>query len=122
MLIANSRYIGVSLWNKTKRLVFASTNGKSASSKLPYENAIISEKDGENALLLTGLENPLFKPLSVEFDTNIDLWTQEEINDYLYKYFTVRDKKSGSSYDIYINDISLPLTKKSKQNWNALLR
>ncbi len=122
MLIANSRYIGVSLWNKTKRLVFASTNGKSASSKLPYENALISEKNGENALLLTGLENPLFKPLSVEFDTNIDLWTQEEINDYLYKYFTVRDKKSGSSYDIYINDISLPLTKKSKQNWNALLR
>ena len=58
----------------------------------------------------------------MEFDTNIDLWTQEEINDYLYKYFTVRDKKSGSSYDIYINDISLPLTKKSKQNWNALLR
>ena len=122
MLIANSRYIGVSLWNRTKKLIFASTDGKTASSKLPYEDLWINEADGENALLLAGLQNPLFKPLSVEFDTNIDLWTQEEISDYLYKYFTVNDKKSGSSYDIYINDISLPLTKRSKQNWNALLK
>lgn len=119
-LIANSRYLGVSVYNLPKELTFISTDRKAdETTTVQGESASVTENDGSDATLVAGLSNPLFVPETVKFDS-IGRMTKSEIEDRKHKYFSVVDKKCNIMHNIYINDISLPLTEGKIVSWIGL--
>lgn len=109
-IIANSKYIGVSLFGLTKELEYVSTDRFSnISTRIEGESVAVAENVGDSAVLVAGLSAPYFLPETIEFETT-GLMTRTEILALRHKYFTINEK-FGSVYKYYINDISLPLTK-----------
>ena len=109
-IIANSKYIGVSLFGLTKELEYVSTDRFSnISTRIEGESVAVAENVGDSAVLVAGLSTPYFLPETIEFETT-GLMTRAEILALRHKYFTIEDKFNGG-YNYYINDISLPLTK-----------
>jgi hypothetical protein len=125
MLMANAAYLGISVWKKTKALVFISTDRNASVRTLcPWETTYASGVTENNALtgqpLSTLMATPLFLPETVSFDTAQKLWTLDAINDNLYKYFTFTDKKTLAVHKFYIKDVTLRLTSINSQSWIGL--
>jgi hypothetical protein len=122
-LIANGRYIGVSLYNKSKRLIFVSTDRTAGyRSRIDGETYYIDEDSGTNVDLFNAISSPLFKPVAVEFKTAIKTPNKAAIHAMRHKYLSILDNKSGETIDFYINDISLPLTVGKEQEWIGIKR
>lgn len=60
-------------------------------------------------------KDPLFYPYSIVFDTSQRLTTLDTT-----KYYAVVDNFSNKTYNFFINDISLQLTKVESQSWNGI--
>lgn len=122
-LIANGRYLGVSLYNRSKRLIFVSTDRTAGyRSRIDGETYYIDEDSGTNVDLFNALSSPLFKPVAVEFKTAIKTPNKAAIHAMRHKYLSILDNKSGETIDFYINDISLPLTVGKEQEWIGIKR
>lgn len=121
MLIANGKYIGVSLYNRPKLLTFVSTD-RTADGRfiLDYEGAYVDEDNGSDTSLVAALGLALFKPEVVELMTCIKTPTKASIEAMKHKYFSAIDEKTDITYDFYINDVSLPLTVGKEQDWNGI--
>lgn len=119
MLIANARYLGVSMYKGTPQAVFQSTDRKANITTIcAYESDIIEEDNGTSSTPLgIAMASPLFLPETIEFTTGIKLWNMTTINDNLYKYFEITDLKTNLTHRFYIGDISLRLTRINSQNW-----
>lgn len=122
MLIANSRYLGVSLYGRPKRLVFVSTDRTASGTYKVGDGANIREDDGLNTELCAGLNAPLFRPEMIELKTCLKTPNKAAIDAMRNKYLSAIDEKSGKTYDFYINDVSLPLTSNNVQDWVGLIR
>jgi hypothetical protein len=94
---------------------FASTDRK-ADYFTPYGGVTLYE----NALSTSLIPEPLFLPLSVEFDTALKLWTLASINDNLYKYWELVNKNTSQTYKIWIKDVTLQLTRVNSQSWKGI--
>jgi hypothetical protein len=64
---------------------------------------------------VTFTKDPLFYPYSIVFDTSQRLTTLDTT-----KYYAVVDNFSNKTYNFFINDISLQLTKVESQSWNGI--
>ncbi len=64
---------------------------------------------------VTFTKDPLFYPYSIVFDTSQRLTTLDTT-----KYYAVVDNFSDKTYNFFINDISLQLTKVESQSWNGI--
>jgi hypothetical protein len=122
MLIANARYLKVSLWDTTNAPLFISTDRTAQLiSIIPStETAVVIEYNGASAALAAGMATPLYKPISVEMSCVMDFWDRTKINTYPRRYFTALDEKSGITYNFFINDVSLPLTKRETTDFLGL--
>jgi len=122
-LIANGNYIGVSLYNRSKRLIYVSTD-RTASGRfrLAYDAGYIDEDDGLNFGLSNALSAALFRPEAIKLSTCVKTPNKAAIDAMRHKYFTSIDEKNGITYDFYINDVSLPLTVGKEQEWRGLIK
>lgn len=64
---------------------------------------------------VTFTKDPLFYPYSIVFDTAQELTTLDTT-----RYYSLVDNFSNKTYNFYINDISLQLTKVNSQSWNGI--
>lgn len=64
---------------------------------------------------VTFTKDPLFYPYSIVFDTSQRLTNLDTT-----KYYAVVDNFSDKTYNFFINDISLQLTKVESQSWNGI--
>ena len=64
---------------------------------------------------VTFTKDPLFYPYSIVFDTSQRLTNLDTT-----KYYAVVDNFSNKTYNFFINDISLQLTKVESQSWNGI--
>ncbi len=64
---------------------------------------------------VTFTKDPLFYPYSIVFDTSQRLTTLDTT-----RYYSLVDNFSNKTYNFYINDISLQLTKVQSQSWNGI--
>lgn len=64
---------------------------------------------------VTFTKDPLFYPYSIVFDTS-----QRLMNLDTTKYYAVVDNFGNKTYNFFINDISLQLTKVESQSWNGI--
>ena len=122
MLIANASYLKVSLWNSLETIVYISTERTALlRSIIPAtETTEVIEYNGLSTALMTGMSTPLYKPISVEMSCVMDYWDRTKINTYPRRYFTALDEKSGLTYNFFINDVSLPLTKRETTDFLGL--
>jgi hypothetical protein len=122
MLIANARYLKVSLWDTTNAPVFISTDRTAQMRSIipATETTEVIEYNGASAALTAGMATPLYKPISVEMSCVMDYWYRTKINTYPRRYFTAMDEKSGITYNFFINDVSLPLTKRETTDFLGL--
>lgn len=68
-----------------------------------------------NERVVTFTKEPLFYPYSIVFDTAQELTTLDTT-----RYYSLVDNFSNKTYNFYINDISLQLTKVNSQSWNGI--
>lgn len=68
-----------------------------------------------NERVVTFTKEPLFYPYSIVFDTAHELTTLDTT-----RYYSLVDNFSNKTYNFYINDISLQLTKVNSQSWNGI--
>ncbi len=122
-IIANGKYIGVSLYKRAKYLTFVSTDRTAIGRyRMAYESAYITENNGLDAGLIAALESALFRPESVKFKTCMPTPLRASIQVMRNKYFTLVDEKLDESYDFYLNDVSLSLTVGKEQEWRGLIK
>jgi hypothetical protein len=121
-LIANGRYIGVSLYRRSKVLSFVSTDRTASGTYSVGDGAPISESDGANTELVSALSLALFRPEAIELSTCVKTPNKAAIDAMRHKYFTSIDEKNGITYDFYLNDVSLPLTVGKEQEWRGLIK
>lgn len=123
MLIANGAYLKVSKWNDTSYITFVSTNRTNLmASYLDTETYIVREYDGESIALGLSMTTPLYLPVSIDMSCFMDLWTKANIDAFPRGYFTVTDEKSENIYTFYINDVSLPLTKRTTTDFSGMVK
>ena len=121
-LIANGRYIGVSLYRRSKVLSFVSTDRTASVTYSVGDGAPISESDGANTELVSALSLALFRPEAIKLSTCVKTPNKAAIDAMRHKYFTSIDEKNGITYDFYLNDVSLPLTVGKEQEWRGLIK
>ena len=121
-LIANGRYIGVSLYRRSKVLSFVSTDRTASGIYSVGDGVPISESDGANTELVSALSLALFRPEAIELSTCVRTPNKAAIDAMRHKYFTSIDEKNGITYDFYLNDVSLPLTVGKEQEWRGLIK
>lgn len=121
-LIANGRYIGVSLYLRDKLLTFVSTDRTASGTYRVDDGANIREDDGSNVELVSALSQPLFRPEAVSLKTCLKTPNKATIDAMRHKYFTAIDEKNGITYDFYINDVSLFPTIGKEQEWRGLIK
>jgi len=123
MLIANAAYLKVSKWNDTTPITFVSTDRSSLLVSLTgTETTAVTEYNGTSAALLIGMATPLYLPVRLEMECLMDLWTLAQINEWPRQYFTAIDEKNGLTHNFRLNDVTLPLTKRSTVTFNGLLK
>lgn len=108
-----AKYLKVSRWNIDGMMPFVSTE-RTATLKtdlMPFSSVVVDETLGSTDLT-TAMQYPLFLPDVVDFESLTDLWNKTKINGYPRKYITVTDEFTQETHNVYINDISLPLTKR----------
>lgn len=125
LLMQNARYLGISTHpSATPQLIFTSTDKKAdVTFKCALlDNVDITENDGTQDYLSTPMQNPLFLPKTIDFQTGLRLWNMDTINASLYKYFELYDKNANKTYKYYINDLSLRMTEVDSQEFSGLIK
>lgn len=115
VLIANGRYLGVS----SSTIEFLSTD-RTADYTSNFGEEI--REDTPPASLLSLMGAPLFLPQIVDFDTEARVWSRTELNGNVYKYFTVTNENTDETLNVYIKDITLPMTREGLQKWLTVVK
>lgn len=117
------RYLKVSRWNNAEPIEFISTErtAQLTSNLFPNYLVYVSE-DTPSVDQRLSMERPLFLPFDVDFEAETEPFTKDEINGNPRKYYTITDIITGETYNLYINDLTLPLTKRKTATFTGLLK
>jgi hypothetical protein len=124
MLIANGAWLKVSKWNDTTPITFLSTDRTAAFTTVNTVGTptVVFEDNGTSSALLTAMTTPLYRPEKIDFDCFMPLWSKTELNTWPRKYFTVTDEKTDEVYNLFVFDLTLPLTRENVVSFSGVVR